>query len=95
MLGLREVYDTPFRVYDTWLQWVRRRTERGYDESYACAQDTRKRTLDGQRVYYNHIRPHQGLDGKTPAEVAGIDEAVEGNKWEALIKKAVSASMCP
>lgn len=48
--------------------------------------------IEGQRIYYNHIRPHQGLDGKTPAEVAGIDEAVEGNKWEALIKKASSNS---
>jgi transposase-like protein len=32
--------------------------------------------LDGQRIYYNHIRPHQGLNGKTPAEAAGI--AVNG-----------------
>ncbi len=44
--------------------------------------------IEGQRIYYNHIRPHQGLDGKTPAEVAGIDLDLGVNKWESLIKKA-------
>jgi transposase InsO family protein len=29
--------------------------------------------LDGQRIYYNHIRPHQGLNGKTPAQAAGLE----------------------
>ncbi|MCJ7457033.1 hypothetical protein MUP07_09915 [Candidatus Bathyarchaeota archaeon] len=43
--------------------------------------------LDGQRIYYNHIRPHQALNGKTPAEAAGI--AVKGkNRWVALIQSA-------
>jgi len=42
---------------------------------------------DGQRIYYNHIRPHQGLNGKTPAEAAGI--AVNGkNIWVTLIQNA-------
>jgi transposase InsO family protein len=45
-------------------------------------------TLDGQRVYYNHIRPHQGLDGKTPAQAAGLELDLGTNKWESLIKKA-------
>ncbi len=43
--------------------------------------------IEGQRIYYNHIRPHQALDGKTPAEAAGIKPDVIGNKWEALIRK--------
>jgi hypothetical protein len=46
--------------------------------------------LDGQRVYYNHIRPHQGLNGKTPAEVAGLEPQLGPNKWESLIKAARS-----
>jgi len=50
--------------------------------------DTDTVFLDGQRLYYNHIRPHQGLNGKTPAEVAGLDLALDKNKWESLIKKA-------
>jgi len=43
--------------------------------------------LDGQRIYYNHIRPHQGLNGKTPAEACGIGVKGE-NKWIALIQRA-------
>jgi transposase InsO family protein len=49
-------------------------------------------TLDGQRVYYNHIRPHQGLNGKTPAEAAGLELDLGTNKWESLIKKATKRS---
>jgi hypothetical protein len=26
----------------------------------------------GDQIYYNYIRPHMALDGKTPAKVAGI-----------------------
>jgi transposase-like protein/DNA-directed RNA polymerase subunit M/transcription elongation factor TFIIS len=45
--------------------------------------------LDGQRIYYNHIRPHQALNGKTPAESAGLESHLGPNKWEAIITKAV------
>jgi hypothetical protein len=48
-------------------------------------------TLDGQRIYYNHIRPHQALNGKTPAQAAGLELALGMNKWESLIKKASSS----
>ncbi len=44
--------------------------------------------IEGQRIYYDYLRPHTALKGKTPAEAAGIDLALEGNKWEAIIKKA-------
>jgi len=46
--------------------------------------------IEGQRVYYNHIRPHQGLNGKTPAQAAGLELDLGVNKWESLIKKAAS-----
>jgi putative transposase len=43
--------------------------------------------MDVNRIYYNFIRPHQALDGKTPAEARGIK--VEGdNKWMTLIRNA-------
>jgi len=48
-------------------------------------------TLDGQRIYYNHIRGHQAL-GKTPAEAAGLELNLGKNKWESLIKKASRSS---
>ncbi len=44
--------------------------------------------IEGQRIYYNHIRPHMALEGKTPAEAAGIDLGLHDNRWEAIIKKA-------
>lgn len=49
----------------------------------------KKRTvvLQGYQIYHNYIRPHEGLNGKTPAEVCGIK--VEGkNKWLTLIQNA-------
>jgi hypothetical protein len=43
--------------------------------------------LTGLQIYHNYVRPHMGLNGKTPAEVAGI--TVEGNdKWFTLIQNA-------
>lgn len=43
--------------------------------------------IEGHRLYYNFIKPHESLDGKTPSEEAGI--TIEGNnKWLTLIHKA-------
>ncbi len=43
--------------------------------------------FEGNRIYYNFIRLHEGLDGRTPADAAGI--GIEGeNKWLGLIKIA-------
>jgi putative transposase len=40
--------------------------------------------VEGHRLYYNFIRPHMELEGKTPSEEAGI--IIEGdNKWLTLI----------
>jgi transposase-like protein len=44
---------------------------------------------DGFKAYYNFIRPHQALNGKTPAEVPEIDLGLGENKWLGLLKKAV------
>ena len=43
--------------------------------------------IEGQRIYYNHIRPHQALNGKTPAEACGIPNKGT-NKWLTLIQNA-------
>ena len=43
--------------------------------------------LTGNQLFHNYIRPHMGLKGKTPAEVAGI--RVDGlDKWLTIIQNA-------
>jgi putative transposase len=43
--------------------------------------------LEGYQIYHNYIRPHEALDGSTPAEACGIK--IEGkNKWVTLIQNA-------
>jgi transposase-like protein len=43
--------------------------------------------LTGYQIFHNYIRPHEGLDGKTPSEACGIK--VQGNnKWMTLIQNA-------
>jgi transposase-like protein len=43
--------------------------------------------LAGMQIFHNYVRPHMALEGRTPAEKAGI--LVKGeNKWITLIQKA-------
>jgi len=43
--------------------------------------------LTGYQIFHNYLRPHMGLDGKTPSEMCGIK--IEGdNKWITLIQNA-------
>lgn len=51
--------------------------------------------IDGYRIYYNFIRPHQSLDGKTPAEMANLDLNLGQNKWLSLIKQSVEDKQIP
>jgi len=47
--------------------------------------------LSGYQIFHNYVRPHEGLDGKTPAEKCGI--RIEGqNKWVTLIQNASKKS---
>lgn len=45
--------------------------------------------FEGNRIYYNFIRPHMGLDGATPAEIAGIGVGSD-NKWTELLRRSVA-----
>ncbi len=38
--------------------------------------------------FYNFVKPHVGLEGQTPAQVAGV--GVQGNKWLTLMKQALT-----
>jgi len=43
--------------------------------------------IQGIQIYHNYIRPHEGLNGKTPADACGIE--IKGdNKWKTLIQNA-------
>jgi len=43
--------------------------------------------IRGYQLFHNFLRPHESLDGKTPAEACGIN--IEGqNKWLTLIQNA-------
>ena len=44
--------------------------------------------VEGHRLFYNFIKPHEALNGETPSEKAGI--TIEGdNKWLTLTKNAM------
>jgi transposase-like protein len=50
--------------------------------------------VKGLQIYHNYVREHQGLDRRTPAEVAGIK--VEGqDKWLTLIQNASQNRQSP
>ena len=43
--------------------------------------------LKGMQIFHNFIKPHEGLQGRTPAEAAGI--VVTGSdRWMTLIQNA-------
>ncbi len=44
---------------------------------------------EGARIHYNFVKPHQALDGQTPAQVAGV--GIQGqNKWLAMLEEAIN-----
>jgi transposase-like protein len=63
----------------------RTKVMRGMDNDESAS-----RMLEANRVYYNYLRPHQALEGKTPAEKAGIDLRLEGDKWKEIIKRGAN-----
>ena len=44
--------------------------------------------VTGSQTYYNYIRPHQGIEGLTPAQMANIPLDLTGNRWEKMIELA-------
>jgi transposase-like protein len=59
----------------------RNKVMRGLDDM-----ETAQTMMDGLRIYYDFIRPHTALKGKTPAQKANIE--TDEVKWMSLIKKA-------
>jgi putative transposase len=44
----------------------------------------------GMQTYYNYIRPHMGINGMTPAQMANIPINLLGNRWETMIGLAAT-----
>ncbi len=51
--------------------------------------DTATEFNNGFKAFYNRIRPHQALDGRTPAQAAGINLNLGRNRWLGMIQKSV------
>jgi len=47
--------------------------------------ESTKAILEGYAIHYNCVRPHQSLNGKTPAQVARMDAP---DNWKTLIEQA-------
>lgn len=61
----------------------RNKVMRGLDD-----ETTAQRMMDGLRIYYNFMRPHMALGGKTPAQKARIANGSSPENWLSMIKKA-------
>jgi hypothetical protein len=59
----------------------RNKVMRGLDDV-----ETAQTMMDEIRIYYNFIRPHASLNGKTLAQKASIE--TDRAEWMSLIKKA-------
>jgi transposase InsO family protein len=49
---------------------------------------TAQTMMGGLQIYYNFLRPHMALDGKTPGQKAKLVSEMEKVNWASLIKKA-------
>ncbi|MEK6884022.1 MAG: DDE-type integrase/transposase/recombinase, partial [Nanoarchaeota archaeon] len=61
----------------------RTKTMRCFDEFYPC-----QTTLTAFQIYYNFLRPHMALGGKTPAQESGINVEFP-ERWASLIRNAL------
>ncbi len=54
------------------------------------SEETAQTILDGERFYYNNIRPHMSLDNMTPAQTAGLGYVpISENPWLTYLKIAL------
>ncbi len=52
--------------------------------------ETAKTFVELHKIHHNFVRPHMGLDGKTPAVIANIDLNLGDNPYLDLIKQAMA-----
>jgi len=59
-------------------------------------EETAKTMMDGLKNYYNYfnyLRPHMGLENKTPAQAANLDLELGRNRWQSIIRQSNSAKI--
>jgi transposase-like protein len=57
--------------------------------------ESAQKMIDAIRLAYNFTRPHMALEGRTPAEAAGLDLQLNGNRWKDLIQQsAINTKQC-
>ncbi len=55
--------------------------------------ETAQTIIDGERFYYNFIKPHMSLDGMTPAQIANLPiPSADDNPWLTYLKTALEES---
>lgn len=52
---------------------------------------TAKDIMRAFQIHYNFVRPNMALNGKTPAQAAGLNPKLGENKWRGLIKKGAQS----
>jgi putative transposase len=50
--------------------------------------DSAEKVFKGFRAYYNFVRPHMGLENRTPAQTAAVPIHLGTNRWLDLIRQA-------
>ena len=58
-----------------------------YEKQPIFTEKKQPQTLQNLKINHNFVKPHEDLDGKTPAESAGIDLNLGENKYLDLIKQ--------
>lgn len=55
--------------------------------------ETAQAIIDGERFYYNFIKPHMNLNGMTPSQIANLPiPEVDDNPWLSYLKSALKDS---
>lgn len=68
-------------------------TFREFDKIRRGFKGREKEMIEAFRLWYNFIRKHESLDGKTPAEAVGIELDLSNNRWLSLLRKSLDKNL--